>query len=170
MRVTGWIGAARFSPDGRLLADRYRAPGAQVWSTATWKPVTARNFVGDASGVVTAEISRNGRTLATGTDTGVVRLWDIKTGQALGAPLPGVPSRHVAPLVHPERHTPHRQLTTPAAPTSGTSAPASLIRQACEIAGRRLTRAEWDEFLPSRDYDPACQSVPNRVPLRLTRD
>ena len=33
---------------------------------------------------------------------------------------------------------------------------ASLIRQACRIAGRRLTRAEWQEFLPGRDYEPAC--------------
>ena len=34
--------------------------------------------------------------------------------------------------------------------------PQSLTRQACQIAGRQLTRAEWREFLPSRDYDPAC--------------
>ena len=34
--------------------------------------------------------------------------------------------------------------------------PVSLVRQACQVAGRRLTRAEWHEFLPSRDYDPAC--------------
>ena len=34
--------------------------------------------------------------------------------------------------------------------------PASLARHACDVAGRRLTRAEWKEFLPRRDYDPAC--------------
>ena len=34
--------------------------------------------------------------------------------------------------------------------------PASLVRQACQIAGRTLTRAEWDEFLPGHDYEPAC--------------
>ena len=34
--------------------------------------------------------------------------------------------------------------------------PASLGRQACRVAGRRLTRAEWDEFLPGRPYHPAC--------------
>jgi hypothetical protein len=32
----------------------------------------------------------------------------------------------------------------------------SLVRQACRVAGRRLTRAEWNEFLPGRPYDPAC--------------
>jgi WD40 repeat protein len=154
VRVTGWIGAGGFSPDGRLLAMVSRTLGAQVWSTATWRPV-GRNFVGDASGVVTAQISRNGGTLATGTDTGVVRLWDIKTGQAFGAPLPGVPSRPVATYFTPNG--------THLIASSDTGRaylwdirPASLIRQACDIAGRQLTRAEWAEFLPGRDYDPAC--------------
>ena len=32
----------------------------------------------------------------------------------------------------------------------------SLTRHACEVAGRRLTRAEWAEHLPGRAYDPAC--------------
>ena len=34
--------------------------------------------------------------------------------------------------------------------------PESLARHACEVAGRRLTRDEWQEFLPGRDYAPAC--------------
>jgi len=34
--------------------------------------------------------------------------------------------------------------------------PKSLVRQACMVAGRTLTRAEWDEFLPGREYSPAC--------------
>jgi hypothetical protein len=34
--------------------------------------------------------------------------------------------------------------------------PQSLARQASRGAERRLTRAEWSEFLPGRGYDPAC--------------
>lgn len=34
--------------------------------------------------------------------------------------------------------------------------PEALVRQACRVASRRLTRAEWTEFLPGRGYDPAC--------------
>jgi hypothetical protein len=34
--------------------------------------------------------------------------------------------------------------------------PASLARHACRVAGRRLTRSEWAQFLPGRPYDPAC--------------
>ena len=34
--------------------------------------------------------------------------------------------------------------------------PERLLREACEVAGRRLTRTEWAEFLPGHDYEPAC--------------
>jgi hypothetical protein len=34
--------------------------------------------------------------------------------------------------------------------------PSSWARHACAVAGRKLTRSEWAEALPERDYDPAC--------------
>jgi hypothetical protein len=34
--------------------------------------------------------------------------------------------------------------------------PQSLVREACDVAGRRLTRTEWNEFLPGWTYQPAC--------------
>jgi WD40 repeat protein len=93
--------------------------------------------------------------LATGGDDGTVRLWDIGSGQAVGAPLPGVPNTPVVPSFTPDSA---RLL---AAYETGDAylwdiRPESLVRQACRVAGRQLTRAEWDEFLPGRDYDPAC--------------
>jgi WD40 repeat protein len=154
IRAAGWLGDGGFSPDGRLLAMISRTLGAQVWSTATWKPV-GRNFVGDASGLFTAQISRDGRTLATGTETGVVRLWDINTGQALGAPLPGVPSRPAAAYFTPDSTHLITSYDTGRAYLWDIR-PESLIRHACDIAGRQLTRTEWAEFLPRRDYNPAC--------------
>jgi tricorn protease-like protein len=144
----------RFSPDGRLVAVGNNSGRARVWSTATWKPVT-RSF-GPHAGVVSgAAISRDGRTLATGGDDGTVRLWDIQTGQAVGAPLPGLPNRTVVPSF-----TADGTHLLAAYETGGAYLwdiwPASLVRRACRVAGRRLTRAEWNEFLPGRDYDPAC--------------
>jgi WD40 repeat protein len=154
IRVAGWLGDGGFSPDGRLLAMISRTLGAQVWSTATWKPV-GRNFTGDASGLFTAQINRDGRTLATGTDTGVVQLWDINTGQAIGAPLPGVPSRPAAAYFTPSGTHLIASYDTGRAYLWDIRS-GSLIRHACAVAGRRLTRAEWLAFLPGRDYDPAC--------------
>jgi hypothetical protein len=34
--------------------------------------------------------------------------------------------------------------------------PSSWARHACAVAGRRLTRTEWNDALPGRDYAPAC--------------
>jgi hypothetical protein len=83
-----------------------------------------------------------------------VRLWDITTGQAVGAPLPGQPNRPVVPSFTADGHL-------LAAYETGDAylwdiRPESLVRQACRVAGRRLTRTEWNQFLPGRDYDPAC--------------
>jgi WD40 repeat protein len=145
---------ARFSPDGRRFAVGNRYGETRVYDTATFKPVT-RVLSGDAGAIVDAAITRDGRTLATGSETGAVQLWDIRTGQALGAPLPGVPSHAVTPAFTPDGGH------LVAAYDTGRAylwdiRPASLARHACDVAGRRLTRTEWDEFLPGRDYDPAC--------------
>ena len=125
-----------------------------MWSTADWKPVT-RRLGGDASGIVTAQISPNGSALATGNDTGIVRLWDIPTEQAVGAALPGGPNEPVLPFSTPDG------TRLIASYQSGRAyvwdiRPGPLIRHACRVAGRRLTRTEWQEFLPGRDDDPAC--------------
>jgi hypothetical protein len=36
--------------------------------------------------------------------------------------------------------------------------PAAWAERACTLANRTLTREEWAEFLPGRNYDPACGS------------
>ena len=146
----------RFSPDSTLLTVGTRTRGTRVWSTETWKPVT-RSLAADATGVQAAVVSPNGRTLATGLVNGTVRLWDIQTQQTIGSPLPGVPGYEAAPQFT-------RDGTALIASYGNGRAylwdmrPERLLRQACQVAGRRLTRAEWAQFLPGRDYDPACRA------------
>ena len=145
---------ARFSPDGRFLALGNRFGQAQVWSTANWKPLT-RWLTGDAGGIITGQFSPDGDTLATGSDTGNVQLWDIESGQAVGPPLPGGTRTGVLPYFTPDGNG------LIASYASGRAImwdirTASLTRHACEVAGRQLTRAEWAEHLPGREYDPAC--------------
>jgi cytidylate kinase len=41
--------------------------------------------------------------------------------------------------------------------------PEALARRACEVAGRPLTRAEWADALPGREYAPACASQRRRI-------
>ena len=144
----------RFSPDGRRFAIGNRFGESRVYETATFKPVT-RVLAGDAGAIIDASFAPDGRTLATGSETGAVQLWDVASGQALGAPLPGVPSSAVVPTFTPDGS---RLVATYA---SGRAyvwdiRPASLAKHACDVAGRRLTRAEWEAFLPGRAYAPAC--------------
>lgn len=154
LRIPGRVRIVRFSPDARLLAVGHRTYGTRVLSATTWRPVTGW-FGGDASGITGIAISPDGRTLAAGSDTGIVRVWDIASQQSIGAPLPGVPSRPVVPSFSRDG----RRLV--AAYDDGRAfawdvRPSSLVRRACAVAGRRLTRTEWDQFMPRRPFDPAC--------------
>ena len=152
LRPSAGVASGRFSPDGRLIAVSDLRGRVQVLSTATWKPITPWLEGGRTAW---QDFSPDGRTLATGNTDGTVRLWDIESGQALGAPLPGVPHSIAVPFFTP------RGTHLIAAQDNGRAyrwdiRPQSLVRQACEIAGRRLTRAEWEELLPGRAYQPAC--------------
>ena len=152
LRPAGGASFGRFSPDGRFLAVSDLPGRVQVYATATWKPVTP-SFAGGRA--AWAAFTRNGRTLATGNTDGTVRLWDVASGQALAAPLPGIPNVQVVPIFTPD------DTHLIAAYQNGRAyrwdiRPASLVRQACKVAGRRLTRKEWDDFLPGREYAPAC--------------
>jgi hypothetical protein len=147
------VSFARLSPDGRLIALGLQA-GTQVWSTTDWTPVT-RTFTGQAGFAHWAAISSDNRTLATTSTDGTVRLWDIESEQPVGAPLPGLPGHWGIPLLTPDGTALIAGYDTGRA-FRWDIRPSSLIRHACSIAGRTLTRAEWDEYLPGRDYDPAC--------------
>jgi WD40 repeat protein/DNA-binding SARP family transcriptional activator len=154
LQPAGDVDSTRFSPDGRLLALTSARGSAQVWSTADWTPVT-RRFTGHAGAVLWLAISPDNRTLATSSTDGSVRLWDIESEQAVGAPLPGVPGRFNVPLFTPDGTGLIAGYDTGQA-FRWDIRPASLIRHACAVAGRRLTPTEWDEFLAGRPYDPAC--------------
>lgn len=77
-----------------------------------------------------------------------------KNEQPIGAPLPGLPGQAVVGLLTPDANAVIAGYGTGQA-YRWDLRPASLTRQACGIAGRTLTRAEWDGFLPGRDYEPA---------------
>jgi len=151
--LEGGVDTARFSPSGRLIA-LSNSSGARVFSTADWTPVT-RVFSGHAGPISWDAISRDDRTLITSGLDGTVRLWDIASEQAVGAPLPGLPGHQVIGLLTPDGSAAIAGYDTGQAYRWDIRA-ATLARQACRVASRTLTGVEWDEFLPGRDYEPAC--------------
>ena len=151
-----WARFARFSPSGRLLVLADNEGRAQVHDGRTF---AARGpaLIGHAGPVLTADFSPDDRLLATSSTDGTVRLWNTAKGRPVGAPLPGLPNVALgAAFVRGGTHL--------AAVHGGGRGylwdvrPSSWERRACEVAGRPLTRREWQEALPGREYEPACAS------------
>jgi WD40 repeat protein len=152
IRPPGGANLTRWSPDGTRVAEADALGGVHIYSTSTWRPAAPTFSGGKATWLAW---SPDGRTLAAGDNDGTVRLFDVASGQALGAPLPGVAQSLSVPFFTPDG------THLIAAQENGRAfrwdiRPASLRDHACAVAGRRLTRAEWREFLPGRRYDPAC--------------
>jgi WD40 repeat protein len=101
-------------------------------------------------------MSRDGRTLATGGFDGTVRLWDLPTQREVGAPLPGLPGRLTVPQFTPDGRS-LLAITDAGRAYLWDVRPSRWMRQACDVAGRTLTRTEWQDALPGRDYAPACR-------------
>ena len=145
---------ARFTPDGRFLVGGSWKGWVRLWSTDTWKPAS-RPLTGHAGAILGQSMSPDGRTLATGSADGTIRLWDLRTEQPLGAALPGLPNRGVIPQFSPDGAHLFAVYDTGRAYRWDVR-PSSWARQACAVAGRQLTRSEWEDALPDRAYDPAC--------------
>jgi DNA-binding SARP family transcriptional activator/WD40 repeat protein len=151
MRSARW---SSFSEDGRLLVVGNHEGRAQLYDGHTFRPV-GRPLLGHAGFLVTADFSPDGRTLATSSSDGTVRLWDTSSSRPIGTPLPGIPNVQVGvAFIRGGTH-----IATVYDSGQGYAwdvTPSSWAHFACAVAGRTLTRAEWQEALPGRDYSPAC--------------
>jgi WD40 repeat protein/DNA-binding SARP family transcriptional activator len=148
------IFAIRFSPDGKQIATGDEKGNVDFWDPATGRRV-GREIGGQNGGVASVTYSPDGReVMTTSTGDGKFRLIDITTGKLIGEPLPG------ADIGGWGTFSPNGKEII-ATFWSGLGVawnvdPAAWQRQACRIANRNLTRAEWRDFLPQRSYRAVC--------------
>jgi WD40 repeat protein/class 3 adenylate cyclase/tRNA A-37 threonylcarbamoyl transferase component Bud32 len=141
-----------FSPDGRVLAIASVDGYTQLWDVADRKPIGAP-LRGHEDLVANAEFSPDGRLLASSAFDGTVILWDVESRRALGT-LPG-PLGFTSARFTPDGRWLFVLRDTGAAQRWEVS-PDAWSRHACDVAGRELTRAEWEEFVPDQDYRRVC--------------
>jgi WD40 repeat protein len=152
------VAAMAFSPDGKLLAtgSSYGSTPIQVWNLATRKPVLTPRYSGAVNGLA---FSPDGKLLATADADQTVRLWDVATGTEFGTPFDLDTAAVDAVAFSPDG----AQLASGS--EDGTArlwaAPRTWVRQACQIAGRNLTRAEWNQYIGSGTrYVRNCAQYP----------
>jgi WD40 repeat protein/energy-coupling factor transporter ATP-binding protein EcfA2 len=144
----------QFSRDGRTLLYGDDAGRTWLYDTRTWRP-RGRPLAGSTGPVLTVNLSPDGRMLATTSTDGMTRLWDLASHRPIGTALPGIADHRVAAaFVEDGSH-----LVT--VYDNGRAyrwdvRPRSWAQTACDIAGRTLTPAEWQDALPNRAYTPAC--------------
>jgi WD40 repeat protein len=146
-----------FSPTNHdLLAEASSDVGLlRLWSVRTGGQI-AQTTASNQAGLWSTAFDPSGRMLLTTGLDGVARLWSVPDLHQIGTDLPGRPDWHGVGAF-----AGHGSAKT-AVVVYGDEAftyPASLQTwegQACRVAGRNFTRAEWAQYMGSRRYQKVC--------------
>ncbi|MFO0844958.1 MAG: sigma-70 family RNA polymerase sigma factor [Gemmataceae bacterium] len=83
------VDTLQFTPDGRLVIAGFGGSGARASSLRCWETETGKpglSWPAEPSIGTTVAVRPDGQALATMNEAGVIRLWDLRTGQELSRP------------------------------------------------------------------------------------
>jgi DNA-binding SARP family transcriptional activator/WD40 repeat protein len=166
-RVVGWfrgddagVFGLDIARDGRTLATAGQTAGVRLWDLSNLLSVAARgaSFTGLSAIANTVDVSADGGRLVGADVAGTVVLWDVATSSQLGDPLPGP---NAAEVVAASFTPDGRRVVVVSDSGAGWVWDVDARdweARACAVAGRSMTRQEWDELLPDRPYHATCGS------------
>jgi WD40 repeat protein len=162
-----------FSPDGKTLASASGQHDGtiQLWDVTTRQPV-GRAFSGYATDMRKVIFSPDGKTLVSASamwanKTYNIFLWDVATHQHIGQPL----TAHTYDLLDIALSPDGQMLASCGLDKpkgqrgTGDSEKAVLLwdmnlklweKDACRVANRNLTQAEWEQYFPDQPYRETC--------------
>jgi len=162
------VSALTFAPDGRALvvggcperglleeSKRCHATEIRILSTATLNQI-GPSLTHQSQWITALAVDASGRTLAAGAVHGDLMLWDLSDGQELGA-LRGHMSDVVRIAWMPDGSLESRDGRTTFLWHSN---PESWRAQACAMANRSFTCAEWQQYFGEQPYRPVCSVAP----------
>ena len=145
-----------FSPDGRYLAAGRSGGGVDVLDTRSWRQVheTATMHTGHVNDV--EWLPDSSTVLSSGRDE-MISLYDVRRDLVRASPLPasGTTSEGQSFLL-PAPDDEVVVLNDEGPGHVYPLEPAEWLALACDVAGRDLTRGEWDRYLPGRPYEAMC--------------
>ena len=102
-------------------------------------------------------VSPDGRVAAVGIVNGGTQLYELQTGEQVGDPFPSSLGINIG-IFTPDGRS---MVTFDVPQIIWDVDPASWREKACTVAGRNLTRLEWERYLPPEEpYRATCPAVP----------